>query len=394
MKIMLCEKAEELLLESSVVKAFQTLQKYHDRWREIGPVPVDQRTEIWERFREVTAKINKIHQQHFEELKKTQKKNLEQKIVLCEKAEEISNLMLKNHRQWDEKSRELIELQKVWKTIGFAPKKENNKVYERFRNACDNFFNRKREFYAQNKENLLNNLQLKTDLCVQAEALKDSSEWKKTTEDLINLQQKWKEIGPVPKKHSDALWKRFRAACDHFFSRKSGYYENIDQTYAENLKKKKELIKEVEEFKMGKNVDENFKVLNDFQRRWSEIGFVPLKEKEKLQERFRKAVNAQFDNLDINQSKRDMLKFKNKINNIMQKPKADIKLDQERERYVSRLMQLKNDIILWENNIGFFTRSKNAESMIKEVQNKIDKAKEDIALLERKIEHIDGLDNQ
>ncbi len=392
LKMQLCERAEELLLESSVVNAFKSLQKYHERWREIGPVPIEVRTEIWERFREATAKINRKHQDHFEDLKKSQKKNLEQKTLLCEQAEDISNQVLESHRQWDEKSRELIELQKVWKTIGFAPKKDNNKIYERFRRACDTFFNRKREFYTQSKELQLNNLQLKTDLCVQAESLKESTEWKKTTDDLINLQKKWKEIGPVPKKHSEAAWKRFRAACDQFFKKKSEYYQNIDQTYTHNLEEKKKLLKEVESLKLSENVEDNFKLLNEYQRKWSEIGFVPFKEKEALQEQFRKAINKHFDNLDINDSRKNLLKFRNKMNNMLQKPKADIKLSQERERYLNRLQQLKNDIVLWENNIGFFAKSKNAESMIKEVQSKIDRARESIQLLEQKIELIDNFD--
>ncbi len=392
LKFQLCEKAEQLLLETSVINAFNTLQKYHDQWREIGPVPVELRTEIWERFKEATSKINKKHQDHFEGLKKAQKNNLEQKALLCEQVEEISNLVLQSHKQWDDKSKEIIEIQKVWKSIGFAPKKDNNRIYERFRSACDSFFTSKREFYAQNKENQLNNLQLKTDLCIQAETLKDSSEWKKSTEDLISLQKKWKEIGPVPKKQSDAAWKRFRAACDHFFKRKSDHYKNIDQTYAENLVAKNNLLEEVNAFVLTENIEENFKIINEFQRRWSEIGYVPFKEKENLQEKFRQAINKHFDNLDINDGKRNLLKFKNKLDNMVQKSKSDAKIQQERERFMNRLQQLRNDIVLWENNIGFFTNSKNAESLIEDVQNKINNAKETMKLLEQKIELIDNMD--
>ena len=392
LKIQLCEKAEELLLEPSVINAFKTLQKYHEQWREIGPIPVELRSEIWERFKEATAKINRKHQEHFEGLKKVQKLNLEQKALLCEQVEEISNLVLQSHKQWDDKSKKIIEIQKVWKTIGFAPKKDNNKIYERFRSACDSFFTSKREFYALNKENQLNNLQLKTDLCVQAEALQESTEWKKSTEDLILLQKKWKEIGPIPKKQSDAVWRRFRAACDHFFNKKSDHYQNINQTYSQNLEAKNNLLEEVNSFVLTDNIEENFKIINEFQRKWSEIGFVPFKEKDNLQEKFRQAINKHFDNLDINDGKRNLLKFKNKLNNIREKPKADVKMYQERERFMNRLQQLKNDIVLWENNIGFFTSSKNAQSMIEEVQNRIDNAKETMKLLEQKIEMIDNMD--
>ena len=391
-KIGLCEKAEELLLEPSIISAFNKLQIYHDQWREIGPVPANMRTEIWERFREATSKINRKHQQHFEELKKEQKKNLDQKRVLCEKAEEISNLILSSLKEWEEKSKELIDIQKVWRSIGFAPKRDNNKIYKRFRTACDHFFNRKREFYAKNKEMYQNNLQLKTDLCIQAEAIKDSTEWKKTTEDLINLQERWREIGPVPRKYSDQIWKRFRAACDHFFGRKSDYYNSIDKTFELNLTKKEELIKEIEECKLSNDLVENFKILNDFQRRWAEIGFVPLKEKDTIQSRYRNALNRHYDNLKIDDHKKNLLKFRNRINNILQKPKSDLKLSQERDRFVARLQQLKNDIVLWENNIGFFAKSVNAQAMIDEVNNKISNARETIKLLESKIELIDNLE--
>ncbi|HPF93192.1 MAG TPA: DUF349 domain-containing protein, partial [Tenuifilaceae bacterium] len=244
-KILLCEKAEELLLETSIVNAFKKLQKYHNQWREIGPVPSENRTEIWERFKEVTTTINKKHQEHFEGLREEQKANLEAKKALCESAEELAAKVINSAKEWNKFSKEMIELQKVWKTIGFAPKKDNNKIYERFRAACDTFFNNKREFYHDAREEQTNNLQLKTELCIQAEGLKESSEWKKTTEELINLQKRWKEIGPVPRKHSDEVWKRFRAACDYFFERKSQHFEKVDSKYEDNLKAKEELITEI-----------------------------------------------------------------------------------------------------------------------------------------------------
>ena len=199
-------------------------------------------------------------------------------------------------------------------------------------------------------------------------------------------------IGPVPKKYSEAIWKRFRAACDHFFNKKSEYYKNIDKTYAKNLEAKGKLLEEVNSFVLTEDVEENFRMINDFQRRWSEIGFVPLKDKDDLQEKFRLAINKHFDNLDINEGKRNLLKFKNKLNNMSQKPRAEDKINQERERFMNRLQQLRNDIVLWENNIGFFASTKNAKSMIEEVQNKINKAKETINLLEQKIEMIDNMD--
>ena len=392
-KIHLCEKAEELLLESNVVEAFRILQDLHDQWREIGPVPAEMRVEIWNRFKEATSKINRKHQEHFVDLKNEQKKNLETKNVLCEKAEELCNMEINSNKEWTARSHELMELQKVWKTIGFAPKKDNAKIYKRFRDACDTFFNRKREFYGVFKEEQNNNLQLKIDLCIQAEALRDSSEWKKTTEELIALQQRWKEIGPVHHKQSEKVWKRFRSACDTFFERKSKHFSEIDSSFGSNLLKKIELIKQIEEFQITEDAEACLKNLKDFQRQWSEIGFVPLKDKDEIQEKYRDAINKKFDDLRIDDNHRNLLKFKTKLEDFLEKPNGMQRIRQEREKFITRLKQLENDIVLWENNIGFFTRSRNAESVIKDVESKIENTKKDIELLNRKISMIDEMDD-
>lgn len=392
-KMHLCEKAEELLLEPSIVEAFKVLQELHDTWREIGPVPAEMRVEIWNRFKEATSKINKKHQEHFVDLKNEQKHNLEAKLALCEKAEELCNQEIKSNKDWTIRSNELIELQKVWKTIGFAPKKDNAKIYKRFRDACDAFFNRKREFYGVFKEEQNNNLQLKLELCIQAEALRESSEWKKTTEELIALQQRWKEIGPVPHKHSDRVWKRFRIACDDFFERKSKHFSEIDNSFGSNLQKKLDLIKLIEEFSIGENAEDSLENLKDFQRQWSEIGFVPLKDKDDIHEKYREAINKKFDELRIDDSHRNMLKFKNKIESYLEKPNGMQRIRMEREKYITRLKQLEGDIVLWENNIGFFARSRNAETMIREVEMKIESSKKNIELLNRKINMIDDIDD-
>lgn len=391
-KILLCEKAEELLLETSIVNAFKKLQKYHNQWREIGPVPSENRTEIWERFKEVTTTINKKHQEHFEGLREEQKANLEAKKALCESAEELAAKVINSAKEWNKFSKEMIELQKVWKTIGFAPKKDNNKIYERFRAACDTFFNNKREFYHDAREEQTNNLQLKTELCIQAEGLKESSEWKKTTEELINLQKRWKEIGPVPRKHSDEVWKRFRAACDYFFERKSQHFEKVDSKYEDNLKAKEELITEINSFQITDNVEECLKALKEFQRRWAEIGFVPIKKKDELQNSYREAINKHFESLKIDNSRKNLLKFKTKIDSIQGNPKGDNKIRFERDKLFNQLKQLENDIILWENNIGFFAKSKNAEQLIKDVERKIEKARNEMKMIEEKIRLIDSMD--
>jgi hypothetical protein len=393
-KMGICEKAEELLLEPSVIRSFKVLQKMHEQWREIGPVPQEMKTEIWERFKAITSKINRKHQEYFEVLKQSQKKNLESKTILCERAEEISNAEVKSAKDWEQFYQEMIELQKIWRTIGFAPKKDNNRIYNRFRTACDNFFVHKREYFAHNKEEQNNNLQLKTDLCIQAESLMDSTEWRDTTEDLINLQKKWKEIGPVPRKHSDQIWKRFRAACDHFFANKAKHFSTIDSQYDENLTLKNALIQEIETFVPGDDAEDNFQKLKDFQRRWSEIGFVPLKNKDEIQKRYREAINKHFDNLKVDDSRKNLLRFKNKIDNISHKPKGDRKLLAERDKSINRLKQLESDIVVWENNIGFFAKSKNAESMIAEVQRKIQQARDEIKLIEEKVHLIDNMDEE
>ncbi len=391
-KIELCEKAEELLLEPNIISAFNRLQKLHEQWREIGPVPPDMRTEIWERFKETTSLINKKHQEYFLNLKKEQKNNLEAKTLLCDKAEELCNLSITNHKDWETRSNEIIELQRIWKTIGFAPKKDNNRIYIRFREACDKFFNRKREFYSQNREEQTNNLQLKTDLCVQAEALRDSNEWKKTTEELITLQKSWKEIGPVPYKHSERIWKRFRSACDKFFEKKEVHFSEVDNSYEKNLKKKQELIDKVEKLKLTENIEECLKKLKEFQREWAEIGFVPYKYKDDIQEKYRTVINAKFDNLNVDENYKNLLKFKTKLESLKSKPNGLQRIKQEQDKSANKLKQLESDIVLWENNIGFFAKTKNAESMISEVEMKIKDARKKISLLKEKLKLLDDFE--
>jgi predicted XRE-type DNA-binding protein len=392
-KIDICEKAEELLVEPSIIKAFNVLQKYHEQWREVGPVPRDKKDELWERFKAATSIINKKHQDYFEGRKNEQKKNLDAKIALCEKVEEIANMEIDSHRDWDDKSKELIELQKVWRTIGFAPKKDNNKIYERFRLASDKFFDRKREFYNQNKEEQGNNLQLKTDLCVQAEALKDSTDWKKTADEFIAIQKAWKEIGPVPRKYSDAIWKRFRAACDYFFENKAKHFSAIDTEQAENLRLKKELLEEVKQFALTGDDGADLDKLKDFQRRFTEIGHVPFKEKDAIQNEFREVINKHFDTLRVDERRRNLMKFKNKVANNTSTGKGLSKNRFEREKYMTKLKQLETDLALLDNNIGFFANTKNASALIDDVNQKIASTKEKIEFLKEKIRIMDAMED-
>ena len=390
-KIELCEKAEAMLLEPSVIKAFQTLQTLHEQWREIGPVPKEMRVEIWERFKAVSAQINKNHQDHFENIKETQKKNKEAKEALCDKLEEIVKRPMKSTSQWKQNTQEIIEIQKIWNTIGHALKRDNNRLHKRFHLLCDKFFDRKREFSEREKEELENNLQLKQDICVQAEALKSSVEWKATTEEFIQLQKKWKEIGTVPLKQSDAVWKQFRAACDYFFDQKAKHYSSVDSEYDNNLKAKKALIEQIKNFKHAVNPKESFEQLKDYQRQWSEIGFVPYKHMKKIQEEYRHAINKQFESLQMDDGERNRMHYKNKIETmIAATPKARTKLGPERDRLIHRLQQLQSDLVVWENNIGFFSKSKNSAAMIASVQHMIEQGKAEIKELGEKIKIIDS----
>ena len=394
-KVLLCEKAEELLLEPNPVNAFRLLQDFHNQWREIGPVPQESKNEIWERFKEATSQINKRHHEYFEKQKDDQKKNLEAKIALCEEVDAINLMEIKNFKEFDERADKVVELQKMWRTLGFAPKKQNNKVYQRFRDACDAFFEKKRGFYADNKEIQLNNLQLKTELCIQAEALQESTDWKATSDALIKLQKEWKEIGPVPRKQSERCWKRFRKACDYFFNKKTEFFAALDTSYEDNLKAKLAIIEELEKFEPGADVQAAFEHLKELQRKWSEIGFVPFNLKDEITNKYRAAINKEFDKLKIGDDDKSILKYKTKLDNLKANPKASRKVRNERDKFFTKIKQLESDIVLWENNIGFFAKSTNADTMIREVEDKIESAKKLIKTLEEKVKMIDqsGLDD-
>ena len=386
-KIKLCEEAEALLLDTSAVSSFNKLQKLHEQWRETGPVSNEYKEQLWERFREASSKINKRHQEYFEGIKNEQRHNLELKTELCVKAEELMEKPLETRSDWDKASDELMEIQKVWKTIGFAPRKDNTAIYERFRAACDKFFESKREFYGQVKGEMDGNLKEKTEICLLAESLRDSTDWKKTTDELIALQKRWKEIGPVPRKYSDAIWKRFRAACDAFFENKKGHFSGIDSKYGENLAAKRALLEEIRNFEIADR-ESGFESLKAFQRRWAEIGFVPIKEKDKLQDEYRRVIDEQFARIKGDDRERKIERYRDKISTLKEHSKGTLR--GERDRLYNKVRQLESDIALLGNNIGFFAKSKNAEAMIREVNNKIEKAKEEMAVLIDKIALIDS----
>ena len=383
-KVALCEQAEALVLEPSVVEAFHKLQKLHDEWRETGPVANEYKETLWERFKAASSRINKQHQEHFETLKGEQVKNLELKTGLCVATEELSSQPLTTRKEWNRASDRLLEIQKTWKTIGFAPKKDNNRIYERFRTACDRFFEAKRQFYAGMKTEMEHNLQLKIEICEAAESLMNSEEWKKATDELIALQARWKEIGAVSRRHSDAIWKRFRAACDKFFERKASHFASVDGEHEENLRQKLALLDEMAaaDVKAG-----GYDVIREFQRRWGEIGFVPIKQKDAIQKKYKAAVDALFNTLRGSERDRSMNRFREKVSTL--KSAGSNRLRSERERLYNKVRQLEQEIGLLENNIGFFAKSKNAEALVADVKAKIDRAREEMAAAIEKVKLID-----
>ena len=384
-KISICEKTEELLLETSIIKSFKRLQKLHEEWKEIGPVPADKKDEIWERFKNTTDKINDRRREHYSRIEEEQKNNLDTKTALCEQAEEVLTLKNESIRDWQEHTNKVNELLKIWKSIGPVPQKVNTSIWSRFKTSLDAFFANKKEFFDKLKDQQVHNYNLKVELCVQAEGLKSSTDWKKTTNELIRLQNEWKKIGPVPKKHSDKIWKRFRAACDDFFNAKGSYFSNIHSHEEENLARKIELMNKLKEYPFTENKTENLEILKNFQREWTEIGHIPIKEKEKLQNDFRALVNEHLDRLKISEVEMSAATFQTRMEQLRNDPQSKKIIFRERELLSTRISKMRDDINLWENNIGFLANSKNAAILKAEFEQKINKAKSDLKVMEAKL---------
>jgi len=393
LKDKLCERTEELDKEPNIVQAFRALQKHHTQWREIGPVPRDQRDEVWERFKQATSVINRKHQEYHSRLKESLHENLERKTDLCSKVEVIAATLYDTHGAWVDKTNQVLEIQKTWKTIGYAPKKDNNAIYARFRKACDVFFSSKAAYYASAYEEQKENLKLKLEITERAEALSKNENWKETTTQLIKLQKQWKEIGPVPRRDSDKLWKRFRAACDAFFSNKSKYFENIDSTFDDNLIAKEALLKEMNSYKPADKRKESIKALEDFQNRFNAIGYVPSGKKDWIKEEFRNALDALLEKIGLNESERSIYRFQNRVRTMGSAPRSEMKLNFERDKLANKLQQLKSDIGVWENNIGFFKQSDSSDATIQGFHEKIEAAHERIRVLEQKIRILDNMEN-
>lgn len=388
LKTALCEAVEKLQDEKDVISAFHQLQKLHQQWREIGPVAKELREELWGRFKAASTVINKRHQQHFENLKAKEQENLVAKTAICEEIEGIDYAALQTFKDWDEKNNEVLALQQKWRTIGFTPKKHNTKIFERFRAACDVFFTKKTEFYKSIKAEMEKNLEKKRALCEKAEALKDSTDWKGTTEKMIALQKEWKTIGQVTRRHSDSIWKRFITACDYFFDNKNKNVSSQKSEEQTNLEAKKALIEKVKTMDESLDTEEAITTLKEWIAEWNEIGHVPFKEKDKVYKAFHEAVDAQFDRLKVDQRDRRMKSYRNNVSEMAGKGKG--KLYSERDRLMRTYERMKNDLQTYENNIGFLTiSSKGGSGLVKEMERKIEKLKAEMELTVKKIEAID-----
>lgn len=388
LKTALCEAVEKLQDEKDIISAFHQLQKLHQQWREIGPVAKELREELWGRFKAASTVINKRHQQHFENLKAKEQENLVAKTAICEEIEGIDYAALQTFKDWDEKNNEVLALQQKWRTIGFTPKKHNTKIFERFRAACDVFFTKKTEFYKSIKAEMEKNLEKKRALCEKAEALKDSTDWKGTTEKMIALQKEWKTIGQVTRRHSDSIWKRFITACDYFFDNKNKNVSSQKSEEQTNLEAKKALIEKVKTMDESLDTEEAITMLKEWIAEWNEIGHVPFKEKDKVYKAFHEAVDAQFDRLKVDQRDRRMKSYRNNVSEMAGKGKG--KLYSERDRLMRTYERMKNDLQTYENNIGFLTiSSKGGSGLVKEMERKIEKLKAEMELTVKKIEAID-----
>ena len=353
-------------------------------------MPIDVKEDLWSRFKGITDKINLRRKEYYKELQDQQQTNYDTKLALCENAKEVVSESIETLKGWQVATDKVNELLKLWKTIGRAPKSKNDEVWVTFKGYLDTFFKSKREYLTELKGQQVNNYNLKIDLCTKAEAIMDSSDWRNTTRELINLQQEWKKIGPVPRKYSDKIWKKFRSSCDVFFKRKSEHFKSLHSVEDENFKKKKELISNITDYNVTKDKDTDLTALKDFQKQWIDIGFVPFKEKEKIQTSYRTAIDKLVSKMDINKSELSAADFKNRIDVLKNSSDSGRRLSKERIFITGKIKKIKEDLDVWENNIGFFSNSKQSNKLKEEFEHKISKAKSEIDSLKAKLKLLDS----
>jgi len=384
-KVSICEKTEDLLINFSLADSFKKLQQFHEEWKEIGPVPLDKKDEVWERFKAASDLINDRRRDYYSGMQDEQNKNYAAKVALCESADKLIALNIDSVKAWQDTTDQLNDLLKIWKSVGPAPRRVNDEIWIRFKGCLDTFFSNKKEYFTKLKDQQLNNYNLKLNLCVQAEELRTSSDWAATTKELIKLQKEWKDIGPVPRKQSDKIWKRFRAACDDFFSAKSDYFKNIHEQEDTNLKLKLDLLNFIQSFELNDDRTANIDTLKETQRKWLEIGHVPIKDKDRLQNEFRTAINKHFEKLKMNSTEVASSNYKSKYESLKEQPEANRIIGRERSSLQNKMDELKEEIKILENNIGFFANSKNANLFKTEFEKKIEKDKYELKTIEAKI---------
>lgn len=382
-KIQLCEHAEELIVETSITKAFKGLQELRDKWREIGPVPTEQNEEIWQRFCNAANQIDERRKEYYEQRKEEFDKNLLAKQALIDKASELTENTPESVKQWNDVTTELDELLKLWKTIGPVPREQNDEIWNKFKGMLDTFYTAKKDYFGKMRDEQTDNYNKKIDLCLKAEAIAKREDWKKATAELLQLQEEWKQTGAVSRKVSEKIWQRFRGACDEFFAKKSEYYNNIHGSEQANLEKKEALLAELKAHQFGDDKDENLSVIKDFQRQWMEIGFVPMAEKDRLQKEFRSTINSYFEQLKISAREAEETAYRERIRNVAGDTKKFVR--GERQELQDKIEKLRSDLNLWENNLGFLANSKQADLLKQEFEKKMQGARQQIALLQAKI---------
>src|SRR6185436_10912901 len=363
-------------------------QSLQNNWRVIGPIPRDKRTEIGERFKAAHDKIIERKKEYVEKLKIKQEENLKIKTELCEQVEGIVIDENIRHHELQEKFKQIQELQLKWRHTGPAEKTADEQLWTRFKNSCDNFYKLKTELYNRRKKEFQSNLQAKTELCIQAEALMNSTEWKKTADELKRLNEAWKKTGPVNIKVSDKIWNRFRSACDVFFNNRKSHFSDIDKEYEENYTKKIQLLERIENFQSGESREDNLNQIKNFQREWTEIGLVPIGKKDETFFKYKKLIDELFKKLKLSERETREIRYKEKIDHYKQSPHPQEKITDEKRNLMHKISQLKNDVTVWENNLWFFAKSKNADQIKKEFEEKITKAKDEISRLKDQLQVI------